>query len=791
MKKRKDISPLILVGILTVAIGITGWLVSREESTEIRKEAAGFNFPTMSIKAINYFPGEHTWGRMWYNWDFPVIQQDFAQASEMNINTLRIFLYEDALGSSFPSTSRTKVDQILGEADRYNIRVIFDIILNNTSYPCENYSSNNQAFIQNVVSTYSNDSRVLMWELTNEPHCGDNWGNLPADARQRLKQGLEYIKSIDSNHPVSVPLFQDTIDDVGDILDAFDVFNFHLYFHSDPSARFAQAQTYANGKPIFVGEFGCIAVQYHADWGNNLGWYCLNDANASTSQQQTAQANLYERYYNEGSARGFAGFAPWIFSEFAQPEPGTGAQNTPTESDRYFGIVKLDHSWTPAATKLSQLYDWCGNGNVDAGEDCDGSNLAGQSCTSLGYDSGNLSCTSDCRFDTSGCISTPPPPPPPPSSCGNGNIDSGEGCDGSNFGGNTCLTFGYADGSLTCTSSCQIDVSSCSNPIDCTTDTDCYGLQICDSNTHQCLCPSNVCPAPKVVNNTCNRCVCPTSCGANQIQRADCSCQDITSEASSERKLILGIITPEGDETFFQGNKIVFEAEAFYTNGDVVDENDLIWESDLQGEIGRGYLLYLSDLELGTHKITLYIENEQMAEPINIHVLSNNKISIYDVRPKEDSTVTDREITIRALISSPKAEIETTKTTLLLNENDVTEKTNIGKTFVEYVSTEEEIIEGENTVSLSVENELDQTAQETWKFTYQKDETIESEEESDTLKKVLLFGAIVVVGVGIGTFVVIATIRSIRKKKGFEAETPSDTSSTFPTSTQSPMQPGS
>lgn len=766
MNKRRDIFPFLVVGALAIAIGVTGWLVTREETTEVRREAQTFSFDTMSIRAINYFPGEHTWGRMWYNWDFSVIQEDFAQASQMNINALRIFLYEDALGSTFPSTSKSKVDQILAEADQYNMKVIFDITLHGTSYPCEDYSSTNQQYIQNIVDTYKNDSRVLMWELTNEPHCGDNWGNLPTDARQRLREGLEYIKSIDSNHPVSVPLFQDTIDDVGDILDSFDVFNFHLYLSSDPSTRFAQAQALAGGKPIFVGEFGCIAVQYHADWGNDLGWYCLNDAGASTSQQQAAQADLYERYYNEAMSRGFAGFAPWIFSEFAQPEPGTGAQNTPTESDRYFGIVKLDHSWTPAATRLSQLYDWCGNGNIDSGEDCDGSNLGGIDCRDLGFDGGTLSCRSDCQFNTSNCTNEPPP------LCGNGDIDSGEECDGSNFGGSSCSTYGYSSGNLSCSASCQIDVSSCSDPIECAADSDCYGLQTCNQSTHRCVCPSNVCTSPKVANSTCDRCICPSSCGANQVQRADCSCQDITSEDHSARNLILGIVKPEDNASFYQGERVFFEAEAFYTNGDVVEEEKLIWESDIDGKIGKGYVLYLSDLTLGTHKITLSVEGEGIAEPAYIHILSNNKISIYDVRPKEDSIISEREVTVRALISSPKAEIDTSKSRLLLNENDVTEEASIGETFVEYTTSSEEIKDGTNSVALTVENTIGQNAEKTWEFIYQEELAVDdvSTDASFQTYKVIAFILIIVTGLGLGIGAVVITLKSVKRKKDFESK---------------------
>lgn len=45
----------------------------------------------------------------------------------------------------------------------------------------------------------------------------------------------------------------------------------------------------------------------------------------------------------------------------------------------------------------------CGNGVVETGEQCDGSNLGGQTCQSRGYVGGNLSCTAACEFNTSQC----------------------------------------------------------------------------------------------------------------------------------------------------------------------------------------------------------------------------------------------------------------------------------------------------------------------------------------------------------------------------------------------------
>jgi len=45
----------------------------------------------------------------------------------------------------------------------------------------------------------------------------------------------------------------------------------------------------------------------------------------------------------------------------------------------------------------------CGNGTQETGEDCDGSDLGGATCQSLGFDFGSLACTGSCSFNTSGC----------------------------------------------------------------------------------------------------------------------------------------------------------------------------------------------------------------------------------------------------------------------------------------------------------------------------------------------------------------------------------------------------
>ena len=92
----------------------------------------------------------------------------------------------------------------------------------------------------------------------------------------------------------------------------------------------------------------------------------------------------------------------------------------------------------------------CGDGTATGGEDCDSDDLGGKSCQTLGFTDGNLACA-DCTFDTSGCVSL---------GCGNGAIDGTEECDGPELNDQSCLLFGFAGGDLTC-DNCKFNFQNC------------------------------------------------------------------------------------------------------------------------------------------------------------------------------------------------------------------------------------------------------------------------------------------------------------------------------------------
>lgn len=103
-------------------------------------------------------------------------------------------------------------------------------------------------------------------------------------------------------------------------------------------------------------------------------------------------------------------------------------------------------------TQNCELSGRCGDSTVQTEEeDCDGTNLNNQTCaTQLNFDAGTLLCNSDCTFDYSNC-----------SECGDGSTTGAEECDGNDYGGNDCISLGYYGGTLSCNNDCTYAEANC------------------------------------------------------------------------------------------------------------------------------------------------------------------------------------------------------------------------------------------------------------------------------------------------------------------------------------------
>jgi len=146
--------------------------------------------------------------------------------------------------------------------------------------------------------------------------------------------------------------------------------------------------------------------------------------------------------------------------------------------------------------------DTCGNGFLDAGEQCDGTQFAdmykqpmsSNSCYdfSILFSSGELSCYDNCRVNVDNCTLAIDDPY---ERCGNGVIDPGESCDGHTFPDGMplkCRDYdsSYSGGNIKCNAKCEIDYNDCVM-LNLCGDGIVSGEELCDGN--QFLWDTNLC----------------------------------------------------------------------------------------------------------------------------------------------------------------------------------------------------------------------------------------------------------------------------------------------------------
>lgn len=147
-------------------------------------------------------------------------------------------------------------------------------------------------------------------------------------------------------------------------------------------------------------------------------------ATAAAAEEQIvatdgAMLHMGSLYFPEYGSRFFPGYdeAAVAPSQLLDAKPGTESQTSDTADvllEVGLSFVDTEHGITIETLGESggllevrvTIDQYCGNGVADAkvGEVCDGADLAGPSCASIGFTSGALACSASCGFDVDDLI---------------------------------------------------------------------------------------------------------------------------------------------------------------------------------------------------------------------------------------------------------------------------------------------------------------------------------------------------------------------------------------------------
>ncbi len=206
--------------------------------------------------------------------------------------------------------------------------------------------------------------------------------------------------------------------------------------------------------------------------------------------------------------------------------------------------------------------DLCGNNIINSGEECDGTDLNGETCESQGFDSGTLACLSDCSdYNTNGCNTCDP-------DC------SGKEC-GSDGCGGSCgsCDSGYSCKSGECekkaskekkesTTSTKTKITKSGVTKTCTSNWSCSAWSECINETQTRTCEdSNNCNSEEGKPETSQSCEMPETCfdGIKNQNEKGIDCGGVCEKRCSVFTIIGSVINGpiESSKEFFEKNKTI------------------------------------------------------------------------------------------------------------------------------------------------------------------------------------------------------------------------------------------
>ncbi len=217
---------------------------------------------------------------MWQEetWDPETIKRELGYASKIGMNVMRVYLHSLAYKAD-PDGFKDRMNQYLEISDGLGIKtmfVIFDDVWNATpkigKQPAPKPGTHNSGWVQDpgnpaskeeknfpalekyvtdIMTTFKNDNRVLLWDLYNEPgNSGKGNESMPL-----LKAVFKWARAVDPSQPISAGIWSWPLEDLGAVqaLNS-DIITYHHYGPPEEHREVIQLLK-THGRPMICTEY--------------------------------------------------------------------------------------------------------------------------------------------------------------------------------------------------------------------------------------------------------------------------------------------------------------------------------------------------------------------------------------------------------------------------------------------------------------------------------------------------------------------------------------------------------
>ncbi|MEO8284930.1 MAG: cellulase family glycosylhydrolase [Chloroflexota bacterium] len=312
----------------------------------------------VKLKGTNYWLSQAPFVGTWSEWNGPRALQELEKAHQLGINTIRIGIpydHRDTRDVVWGNTDemvkvgpwiKNQMTQLLQIASGYGMKVIFVLFEWYDKYPDKGSREErtNIAYLEGIVGTFANDDRVLAWDLHNEPDFYEEWqGGKQEQVINWLQRMAGAVRFLDNRHPITVgvgnyeSLWTATANGTF-IMSFVDFAAFHSYDAGNLSRQIKEIKARTD-KPILLEEMG---------WPTGLGSEAPRE---NAVFDESTQSFLYKSMLGDSKQADIAGVVQWTLWDY-----WGGSTNLVPGHERYFGLVRPDGSFKPAASIFQSDY---------------------------------------------------------------------------------------------------------------------------------------------------------------------------------------------------------------------------------------------------------------------------------------------------------------------------------------------------------------------------------------------------------------------------------------------------